>query len=1427
MKQKLKQILSLILASSMLIIGVPAFAQNIYLVDIGFDDVVTNDSSPYVSVDGSSSARVVEDGKNNKSYTVECENVDNTLKVFLPEYIAPKQYAVQFDMRIEGAPVEGKITLSNPDGIEEDLITLDDKSGLRAGDNKFLGYATSKRMQTVTIMINNEMKSHSIGVNGKIYYFRHDMGVALSNVSEIAISTYATKAKSNLYIDNVRIYGGTNYINKPTKSNYNYSSFEYIAEDEAGLADKVYYKNILNSSSAMSMTKLQKRNTIEWIGEGDGGFCRITKTTPDDAMIDMNIGQTTKRLIVQADIRFNKSAPETLFYLRDNSQGATVNVAPATVTGDRVVAQGHSKQLRKNVWYTISVQLDIAKHKYNVWVDGEKIAEDLSFSTDFQNISIWRMYVGGSSYGSVDIDNLALYGGIEPRDITNDTVTAKSRYSDKTALSILNGKRALELYASTEFINGVKTKLETPIIIEHSDALVPKDVFERFYGVTVSQNGNAVSIGDVKLSLDSKTITVGSKSYTMTCAPKIENGILYIPARAYGKYAQPKGFVDDGHGMLIIGNNLDKNDARLKQANLYMFFDRKSADTLKEQFLNNTDNGNMHPRLIATKDDFNRLKTEVRTDSQKSEWHQKIINQANNYITRDHLEYKITDGRLLDVANGALLKMEWLGYAYQMTGDRKYADYGIAELLNLCSFSDWHPDHFLDTGTLASAVAIGFDWLYDAMSDEERETISKSAQRLALEPAKSAYFASATFNDFWADTETNWGIIVNGGIANLAIATGEYDTDEKMEILYNALRSIEIPWYRIAPDGAWYEGTGYWGYLLTHLSLFMSAYKTSMGETFGENYMGMREYGYFQAYFQGPDGLSNNFHDADEVTVDNPGQFYLAGEFDDESLMLYRLDQMRKFNIAPTIFDVIWCDAGLSDKQSSIELEKEKYYGETEFVALRGDWNDDNSSWLSFHGGYSNNAHDHVDAGTFVYNIGGVRWAVETGREMLSYVGDAQNPSILAGYTSKYFYRRKGEGHNIVVIDPDANLEQDISQFAEVSRPVGGVSGAYATIDLTSAYNQKVNKYVRGYLLTDNRRTLTVRDEIELKGKSSMHWFMHTRGDIRIIDNNTALIYQDGKILKLKFLSNAESATLKAVEAKPLPTTPQFENTPNLEFTKIDYEVTGSNAVNITVKMSLLDEIGSQSGVDDVSISDWGTLINKPAQAFDTKDGSARLSGIYADGEMIKDFSPNKYSYTVSKLENGRSPEITIGNGDRAERDNYKRFDGSEAVVFTLTDTNGKKTAYTVNITDYDIRSLTVYNKYSLTAIDASSEQVTEDIDNCKEHSTDNDYTTRWSANGPNEWCIYDLGEVKTIDAFAAAFWMGSQRHFKFEIAVSDDGRNFTKVLNTVSDVYTEDALVYVPDSTVRARYIKFIGHGSNANDWNNVIEFMALTKKE
>ena len=49
------------------------------------------------------------------------------------------------------------------------------------------------------------------------------------------------------------------------------------------------------------------------------------------------------------------------------------------------------------------------------------------------------------------------------------------------------------------------------------------------------------------------------------------------------------------------------------------------------------------------------------------------------------------------------------------------------ELEAACNFADWNPSHFLDTAEMSTAFALGYDWLYDYLTEEQRKFIEENA----------------------------------------------------------------------------------------------------------------------------------------------------------------------------------------------------------------------------------------------------------------------------------------------------------------------------------------------------------------------------------------------------------------------------------------------------------------------------------------------------------------------------------------------------------------------------------------------------------------------------------------------------------------------------------------------------------------------------
>lgn len=112
---------------------------------------------------------------------------------------------------------------------------------------------------------------------------------------------------------------------------------------------------------------------------------------------------------------------------------------------------------------------------------------------------------------------------------------------------------------------------------------------------------------------------------------------------------------------------------------------------------------------------------------------------------------------------------------------------------------------------------------------------------------------------------------------------------------------------------------------------------------------------------------------------------------------------------------------------------------------------------------------------------------------------------------------------------------------------------------------------------------------------------------------------------------------------------------------------------------------------------------------------------------------------------------------------------------------------------------------------------------NGPERLSDDDLTTRWSANGLGEWAMYDYGSVHTFDAVRLAFHKGSERKTHFDIQVSKDGSKWQTVLENAESSGAVNGYERFDFQPVQARYIRYVGQGNTKNAWSSVTEFAAL----
>lgn len=543
-----------------------------------------------------------------------------------------------------------------------------------------------------------------------------------------------------------------------------------------------------------------------------------------------------------------------------------------------------------------------------------------------------------------------------------------------------------------------------------------------------------------------------------------------------------------------------------------------------------------HPRVLATRTDFDRLRTNLTTDPKLNAWWTKLRADADAMLPAPPARYEIPDGlRLLGVSRRVLHRAYHLGLAWQLTGDRKYADRLARELEAVAAFKDWNPRHFLDTAEMAHAFGIAYDWCHEAFSPEQRASFRSALVAKALEPALQIHRDAASRGG-WPRAKHNWNQVCNGGITLAALAIAEDAPELAAELTAAAAASIRIPMAEFAPDGAWAEGPAYWNYAVIYNVALLAAFESALATDFGLSQApGFSETGHFPIHITGTSGRTFNYADGRDGLLRAPHMFWLARRFQQPAFARYERDAA-----TPHPLDLVWYDPALADRPAP-PLPLDRHFRGSEVVTLRGAWPSTNTTaaeakranFIGFKGGDNKANHSHLDLGSFVLDAAGFRWASDRGAE------DYNLPGYFGDQRWSYYLTR-AESHNTLVINPDSLPDQDPAAAAPIVRFATRPHEGLAVADLSAAYARHASRVHRGIALQSNRSQVLVQDEIEAGKPVDVWWNFHTFARIET-QGRQATLTLGRERLHASILAPAD-ATFSTLPPLPFPLSPQPTN---------------------------------------------------------------------------------------------------------------------------------------------------------------------------------------------------------------------------------------------------------------------------------------------
>ena len=548
---------------------------------------------------------------------------------------------------------------------------------------------------------------------------------------------------------------------------------------------------------------------------------------------------------------------------------------------------------------------------------------------------------------------------------------------------------------------------------------------------------------------------------------------------------------------------------------LVLFF--SSLSEIQAQDLKDVHMTAPHPRLLMTKADEASIKASVKGNGFWRQVDSLLMKAANSALSLPAPQRIVTGRRLLDVSRETLRRVLLLGYAYRMTGDSRYAQRAEQELLSVSAFSDWNPSHFLDVAEMTTAVAVGYDWLFDVMSNDTKDTIRKAIINKGLNPSFDAQYNG------WLQKENNWNQVCNSAMAYGALAIYEDASTLADSVIQRSITSIHKPMKNYGPDGAYPEGYSYWGFGTTYNVMLIDALEKCFGTDFNlSKQKGFLESAGFILHMVAPDHESFNYGDNKDTGRMSPAMFWLAKRNKDLSLLwnersLFKRGNKKKlmdyrfFTLA-----MLW-GAGV-DMRHLPEPQQKTWISPTAItpVALmRTSWDDTKAIYLAFKGGSASSSHAHLDAGSFVMVANGERWAMDFGRQdyhSLESLGlDIWNKTQNSDRWKVFRYTNLA--HNTLTFN---NCMQDVKGYVCLNGSSSLTKQPSVSADLTPVYPGQIKSAKRQVEIVDGKYVL-VSDEIHTGKKSTtMRWTMLTPSDAKLKGKNKIVLSHNGKRLVME-----------------------------------------------------------------------------------------------------------------------------------------------------------------------------------------------------------------------------------------------------------------------------------------------------------------------
>lgn len=529
-----------------------------------------------------------------------------------------------------------------------------------------------------------------------------------------------------------------------------------------------------------------------------------------------------------------------------------------------------------------------------------------------------------------------------------------------------------------------------------------------------------------------------------------------------------------------------------------------------------------HPRLLFPASEEAAIKSRITNDPLARKIRDDVIKRAEAAINERTCEYLRPDGvRLLGESRYALHQVLYCGMAWRLSGEERFRQRVIRELDAAAELKDWNPSHFLDTAEMATAVSIGYDWLWQSLTEVQRKRYEDALLEKGLKALESHHLQTP----WWTGPKNNWSQVCATGMAFAADMVRDREPETAGRIYRHAVGLMEGCLKFYEPEGAYPEGSAYWHYGTNfHIMLLAQTQTRALPPA-------LRATGSFMMHLTGPLCVPFNFSDSGaSIEIPTPAQGYLASKSADfaqvtnvRRLLEKAFDDGIKGQATGDLrffpLHLLWLPEAPSATPKAIPLSA-VFHGDQSLAFFRTGWQED-AAWFAIKGGTGACSHGQLDAGAFVYDALGLRWFHDLGND------DYNLPSYF-GHLRWTYLRLNNRSHSTLVIGDQ--LQGTPLPGAPISSSSRQGSRSGVVIDLGPVYPGQATELTRTARFDESDGGVELIDHIT-QPTGQVRWAAVTKAQFKI-NGPTLTLQQNGKTLVVTRLDNHGG------EWEPYPLTP-------------------------------------------------------------------------------------------------------------------------------------------------------------------------------------------------------------------------------------------------------------------------------------------------